>query len=45
MELEHQIEDAVRESLYPNAEVLAHIEPFEGQAPMDENNSNSFLIK
>ena len=29
-ELEHQIEHAVRESLYPNAEVLAHIEPFKG---------------
>jgi cation diffusion facilitator family transporter len=29
-ELEHQIENGIRESLYPNAEVLAHIEPFEG---------------
>jgi cation diffusion facilitator family transporter len=29
-ELEHQIEDTVRDSLYPTAEVLAHIEPFEG---------------
>ncbi|WP_394236336.1 cation diffusion facilitator family transporter [Niallia oryzisoli] len=27
-DLEHQIENAVRESIYPNAEVIAHIEPY-----------------
>lgn len=35
-ELEHQIEDAVKKSLYPNAEVLAHVEPFKGQSTIDE---------
>lgn len=37
-ELEHRIEDAVRESLYSNAEVLAHVEPFEGRTPIGERN-------
>lgn len=35
--LAHQIEDAVREALYPNAEVLAHIEPYQGRSQNDHD--------